>query len=367
MMTRSFIAVSLLIAISACGDAKGHDEAPKLRPATVVPTTTAAVEPTASGSAAEEIKKKDETKGDKDDNDWVPNEHKQGMARWKDTGVYVDGKPVGFLSWGELPARMPVTWVKDKVSDRKRPGTNDPGWKWAYQRFYKFTDYFKAVGIDIRKVKEVHVYGPKLSQTLIVGGKDLNGPRANEFLFRFGTNTGGKPIPQAPGDFGNGKTPDKTTAILVYITKKPPTLIRNVGLELDGVPQTGVPYYGDPIRGGVRVYLDDKLAAIIKRQELDAKKAVNAGKPDEPIFKLADVFAAQGVDTSKVVEAYVIRDERWNERIDGKDLPALTFTAGAQAKGGVLLGDQKLKANAISMFTKKLDEKQIPRPTEWDD
>lgn len=367
MNSRSSVAVMLMFAIAACGDAKGKDDPPKLRPAAVVPTTTPAVEARPSAGSAEEVKKKDDKKGDKEDSDWVPNEHKQGMARWKDTGVYVDGKPVGFLSWGELPAALPVTWVKDKVSDRKRPGTNDPGWKWAYQRFYKFTDYLKVVGVDLRKVKEIHVYGPKLSQTLIATGADLLSPKAESFLFRFGTNTGGKAIPQAGGDFGNGKVADKVTAVMVYVTKKPPTLVRNEGLELDGVMQTGVPYYGDPIRGGVRIYLDGKLAAIIKRQELDAKKAVNAGAGGEPAWKLADIFAAQGVDTKKVVEAWVIRDERWEEKITGDDFKNLTFTAGSQAKGGVLLGDKKLKANSIMLHTKPLTDKQIPRPTEWDD
>ena len=154
---------------------------------------------------------------------------------------------------------------------------------------------------------------------------------------------------------------------MVYITKKPPSLIRNEGLELDGVMQTGVPYYGDPIRGGVRIYLDANLVAIIKRQELDAKKAVNAGSGGEPSFKLADVFAAQGVDTKKVVEAWVVRDERWEEKISGAELANLTFSAGAQAKGGVLLGDKKFKANVIMLQTRALTEKEIPRPTEWDD
>ncbi|MBA2540698.1 MAG: hypothetical protein H0V17_13755 [Deltaproteobacteria bacterium] len=365
MMTRSFVGMLCLLIATGCGDAKGK-EAPQLRPAAVVPTTNPTVEPKLDPAQKPDAKIKDVTKGDKQDKDWVPNEHKAGLARWKDTGVYVDGKPVGFLNWGELPIGLKPTWVKDKVSDRKRPGTNDPGWKWSQQRFYRFTDYFKAVGIDIRKVKEVHLYGPKMSQTLIASGADLQGPLANEFMFRFGTNTGGKPIPHAPGNFGNGKTADKITAVMVYQTKKPPTLVRNEGLELDGQLQTGVPYYGEPIRGGIRVYLDDKLAAIIKRQELDAKKATT-GKDGELTFKLTDVFAAQGVDAKKVVEIWMIRDERREEKIPGSELPTLTFSANAQAHGGVLVGDKKYRANAIALHTRPVADAEIPKPTEWDD
>jgi len=359
----------LLVIICAsigCHDAKGNDEH-AVRPAAVVPTKTPqseAIDPVAKPAA--EPKTKDEKKGDQSDADWTPAEYKKGMARWKDTGVYVDGKPIGFLTWGELPIGLKPTWVKDKVSDRKRPGTNDPGWKWAYQRFYKFTDYLKAVGIPLQSVKEIHVYGPKPSQVLIAKTKDLLSPLADEFMFRFGANTYGKAIPHSPGGFGNGKSSDKISGVMIYVKKKPPHLIRNEGLELDGVMQAGVPYYGDPIRGGVRIYLDDKLAAIIKRQELDPKKA-DVGADGEPHYKIRDVLDAQGVDTKKVVEGWVIRDDRREEKFPFAEFEKLTFTASSQAHGGVLLGDTKIKANAIALHTRAIADSEIPKPTPDDD
>jgi len=271
---------------------------------------------------------KDTTKGDKSDTEWVPAEFKAGMSRWKDTGVYLDGKPIGFLSFGELPLGLKPTWVKDKVSAEKRPGTDDPGWRWAQQRFYKFTDYLKAVGVDIAKVKEIHVYGSKFSETIIATGKDLQTPAADEFTFRFGGNTFGKAIPHAAYKFGNGRSPDKITSVMIYVTKKPPTLVRNEGLFLDGVEQSGVPYYGEPIRGGVRVYMDDKLAAIIKRQDLDVAKATKAA--DGTLrWKLADVLASQGADTKKAVEVWLIRDELRKEKFPASDLATLTFSASS--------------------------------------
>lgn len=309
---------------------------------------------------------KDATKGDQRDPEWVPAEHKTGAARWKDVGVYVDGKPVGFLTWGELPITLAPTWVKDKVSAEKRPGTDDPGWRWARQRHYKFTDYLRALGVDVRKVKELHLYGPKLSQTNIVPGKDLLGRAADGFMFRFGANTYGKPIPQIPDGFGNGKTPDKIAGVMIYIRKRPPTLVRNEGLELDGALQTGVPYYGEPIRGGVRVYLDDRLAAIIKRQELDVTQATR-DEDGELVWTLADVLAAQGADTRKVVEVWAIRDEKRAEKWPGAELATMTFSATAQAKGGVLLTADKIRANAIALHTRALQPSEIPVVTSDDE
>lgn len=364
MKSRSLAIAALLLAGIACGKSKETEAV--VRPAPVTPTANPTPPPESKGSADEEGTK-DKLKGDKKDDDWGGDaENRAGMSRWKDTGVYVDGKPIGFLSWGELPLGLKPTWIKDKVSDRKRPGTNDPGWKWAQQRMYKFTDYFKAVGIDIRKIKEVHVYGPKLSQTLIVSRKDLLGPHINKFMFRYGSNVGGKVIAVADSDIGNGKVGDKLSGVMIYIDKKPPTLIRNEGLELDGVMQTGVPYYGEPIRGGIRIYLDDKLVAIIKRQELDPKKATKSAD-GTLAYKLSDVFTAQGVDTSKVVEAYVIRDDKRREKFPGADLATLSFAAIEKAHGGVQLVEKKITANALALHTREIKPSELPTITEWDD
>src|SRR5687768_6836590 len=84
--------------------------------------------------------------------DWIPAEFKKGEGRWKDTGVYVDGTPVGVLSFGELPVELPPVWVEDEVSVPVKPGEKSPGYKLVKQRHYRFVDYFKAVGIDLQKV-----------------------------------------------------------------------------------------------------------------------------------------------------------------------------------------------------------------------
>ncbi len=300
-----------------------------------------------------------------DGSEYVPAEFKAGMSRWKDTGVYVDGKPVGFLTFGELPIGLKPTWLKDKVSAEKRPGTDDPGWRWAQQRVYKFTDYLKAVGIEPRTVKEIHVYGAKLSETIVATGKDLVGKDADEFWFHFGANTYGKAIPHVLNTFGNGRSPDKVTSVLVYLKKKPPTLVRNDGLYLDGVKQEGVPYYGEPIRGGVRVYLDDKLATVIKRQDLDVSKATKDTK-GELHWNLKQVLEAQGVDVSKVQETWLVRSELRQEHFPAADLATMTFTASSQAKGGIIINDGP-RAQVIALHTRRLDPSEIPAVTADDD
>jgi hypothetical protein len=365
MMLR--LMVVSLFALVACKDANGRQNDPK---AETKPAPAAQPAPPATGSAAapqvaqsnatlESAKKSDAKKGDQQDEEWTPAEFKKGAARWKDTGVYLDGKPIGFLSFGELPLALKPTWVKDKVSTDKPPGCPEcPAWKWSQQRFYKFTDYLKAMGIDIRKVKQMHVYGPRLSQSVVVTGADLMSKRADGFMFRFGMDIGGKALPWTPEGFGNGKTPDKIAGVMIYINRKPPTVTRE-GVELDGQPVTGVPYYGDPIRGGIRVYLDDKLAAIIKRQELDAKSATQSPTGDLT-WNFGEWLKSKGVDSSKIVEGWVIRDERRKEKIPFAELAQMGFSASSQAKGGVLLGDKKIRANSIALHTHAVKDSELP-------
>src|SRR5438128_146882 len=54
--------------------------------------------------------------------EWVPAEFKKGASRWKDTGVYLDGQPLGVLSFGELPVRLKPVWVEESISAEKRIG-----------------------------------------------------------------------------------------------------------------------------------------------------------------------------------------------------------------------------------------------------
>lgn len=296
---------------------------------------------------------------DEDKDAYVPAEFKTGADRWRDTGVYVDGKFVGLLAWAELPLALPVVWEKVKASAPKRYGTSDTGWRWAKERRYRWTDYLEAIGIEPGKVQAIHIYGPKFSNTVVATGKDLTSKEAEGFQFRFGGMVSGKGIPVVPDGFGNGKTPDKISSVMIYVEKKPPVLEHNVGLVLDGVVQQGVPYFGTPLRGGVRVYLDDRFVAYIKRQDLPEAPKNAEG---EPAWKLFDYLRARGVNVDTVVEGWVVRQEKWQEKLGRSDLETISFTASAQAKGHLELGPQKVKAQALVLRSKPVAVAEVPAP-----
>jgi hypothetical protein len=352
------ISACLALALVGC-----RDDADRLAP-TPPPTPTVPTVAVGSGSGSGSGSAVSE-------DTYVPAEFKAGMSRFKDVAVYADGKPIGFLSFGELPIKLKPTWVKHKVNiDKPLECKECKIWKWGEQRYYRFTDYLRALGIDPKSVREIHVQGPKETNTIIATGRDLMKPDADEFMFYFGLHVRGKALPHVPLDFGNGRDPDKITAVMIYIAKTPPTLDSD-GFVLDGRPVDGIPYFGEPLRGGVRIYLDDKLAAIIKRADLDVKQSTTMSD-GELAWSLAGFLKSRGVDTSKVVEGWVIRNDMREERLPMASLAAMTFEApsksGKSQSGAVLLGDQKIVANAIALHTHAVQANELPviRPDEQD-
>jgi len=207
--------------------------------------------------------------------------------------------------------------------------------------------------------------GPKLSEVMIATGKQMRSKAGREVTFRFGAEVGGKPIPAQPEGFGNGKHSDKIAAVMVYIHKKPPVLIPDEGLALDGKLVDGIPYYGDPLRGGVRIYQEDTLALQIKRPMLRETPG-EIGPDGKQRWKLASLLEAHGVDLSKVVEAWGIADERRQQKFTRAELDQLTFQIGEKEKNEILVGDGKLRVNAIALHAHALKTDELPqiRPDE---
>jgi hypothetical protein len=289
--------------------------------------------------------------GGDDAPDWIPAEFKQGKGQWKDTGVYLDGKPIGMLSFGELPITLEPVWVEQRVSAVKKYGDNSPGWTTIKQRRYRFVDYFKALGVQLEKVKEVHVYGPRLSSTIIAKGPEILA--RPDFMFRFGGDIEGKALPVIPPNFGNRMRMDKISAVMIYIEKMPPVLERNEGMVLDGELVEGVPYRGEPLRGGIRIYFDDRLQGLIKRNALDATLTGRDEAPNGGIrWRLFPFLKGQGIDTDKIVEAIVIRDERRREKLERAELENMTFEASPQKRGEIQLGEKKLRVHHLALFSK---------------
>jgi hypothetical protein len=302
----------------------------------------------------------DAIRGGSDDEDEVNPKKAAGAKKWRDTGVYLDGRPIANLSFGELPIALKPVFIEERVSSPIEPGHKGPGFTIIKQRQYRFTDYLKSLGVDLAKVKELHVYGPKFTDSVVVGGAELR-KKGKSFMFRFGSDVQGKALPVVPDNFGNDRSPDKITAVMIYVEKTPPKLIWNEGFQLDGHTITNVPYYGDPMRGGVRVYKDDRYALSIKRPLLRETEPAATLPDGTPSYKLYALLEANEVDMSKVAEAWVVHHERRTEKLTRDELAKLTFVIGPKGQNEILLGDKKIPANAIALHSRPLKPEQLPK------
>jgi hypothetical protein len=331
-ISRSHPMLPLILALAAC-------DAPARAPTPAAPTPAAA-------AGAEELAAARLTGGE------------GRAARWQDTTVLLDGKPIGMLAFGELPIGLAPVWIEEEVSVPVKPGQRGPGFRRVKGRQYRFADYLRALGVDVARIKELHVHGPKPTEALIVRGPELAQNR-DGLRFRFGAEVAGKAIPVVADDLGNGRSPDKISRVAVYVERTPPTLVRNVGFVLDGKPVLGIPYATEMARGGVHVYLDDRLATVIKRRRLgaDAAPAAMDGSARRPLLEL---LAADGVDTRRVVELWIIRDERRAERLGRADLEDATFALGAQGRATIQRGDDELAVGALALHSRSLRPSELP-------
>jgi len=263
--------------------------------------------------------------------------HGSGRNRWRGGGVYLDGEPIGVLRHAELPRGLEPIWETQRRRLPFGPGEEVRFTETKVPR-YRITDYLSALGLRLDDVVQVHLHGARDS-AVVLTREDLR-RHPDDLLFKFAGGTFGKPIPIIR-TIPVGTTFDDLIAMTIYIERKPPRLTENQTLELDGLPIRGIPYHGEPLREGVRVYVDNRLATVLKRNQLPATS-------QSPHSDLGSVLARHGVPTSKLVSVELIHDE-----VRTATLPwsPLEFAFNEGASGEIVVGSHRLPANSIALFT----------------
>ncbi len=282
--------------------------------------------------------------------------------RFKEAGVYLDGKPLGVLQFGELPVPLAPVWFEERAAIPFKPGHEGPRYRMAKQRRYRYRDYLAAMGVDVAKIKELHIYGGnRHAAAVVIPGDSIR--NVDGFQFRFGGHVWGKPIPACPAQVGDGKCPDQIGTMAIYVDKDPPK--RKGGyFYFDDKKVEGIPYLGQPIRGGVRVYLDGPMVTTVKRNKLKAQGLKFTGPEGKESYKLFDFLKSQGIDTNKVQEAWIVQYDRRIARLPRAKLLSLTFKAGEAGAGEILLGEEEIATHAIMLHTKPVPDEDLPALTD---
>ena len=281
--------------------------------------------------------------------DWIPSEHRTSKGKLRDPGVYVDGEPVGFLQYGDLPPSLEPVLVEGSMQLEFGPGAPGPRRQPVHYLRYRLADYLEKVGVELGRVREVHVYGgPRIAGR--ISGPDLRRAR-DRILFSFGRKTHGKALIHLPADVKLGTSFDHIAAVAVYLEREPPRILPSAEVELGGRIVTDIPYFGEPLRGGIRIYKDDRLVTVIKRRLLAGEDQLAGWHHGRLRWQLADVLDQRGVALDDVSFAQLIYDERRGRRIPASELRATWFVADPQKRGEVVLGERAEPMQGLALFT----------------
>lgn len=353
------LAISFAVTAGGCSGSNGQSEPPR---AAEVETAAAAID-AGPATKVEAIPFKDNSgmrawkvpttavPPDEDAAEPQPiNDHNQEAARTRfkgDTPLYVDGKLVAAVRYWELPPWLPTHM--ETLGDGR-----------TAERFV-FAHYLRALGIDTARIKEVHLHGGR-GRVAISTGTEL-AKVADVLLFSFTMGGGGKMRMHWGPKFEVSDTIDKVERVNIYITMKPPAWsMRKMSLVDDkGEP---LPDPTDDLRGSVRVYLDGRVAFLLKRKEIGADGTLPSRVEGEiPFYRLFDYLRVHGIDPSRVAALELYRRDEMLARLEGKaklfdPKEPIEFSAAKKSGGQIALHYRNaagtrdmMPVTAIALFT----------------
>jgi len=271
-----------------------------------------------------------------------------GRKRFGQSPLYVDGKAIAVVAYGELPAWLPTR--PEKLSDGR-----------MVNRF-RLAEYLEALSVPVAKIREIHFYGGR-GRIAIMPGEELRRAKSR-LLFSFTEGDAGKMRMHWEGDLEVSDTIDKVQAVAVYIDKKPPPWDRAKWGLVDehGEKIRGIPYVETPLRGGVRLYLDGRIVHVLKRNRtFERKTAPNRIVDGVPYFRMFEYLEEEGVDVDSIVAVELLDQNTIGERIDGQTLArerdTIELSAPPKSSGHVLIhlgpenARRSVKITALNMYT----------------
>lgn len=260
-----------------------------------------------------------------------------GQQRFRLASVWVDGTQLAAVRYGELPPGLRATVVEQTTSE---------GEKLPVRRF-RIADYLEALGVDVARVREVHVYGGR-GRIGVLPGDELRKQR-HDVMFSFTQGERGKPRLHWPRDIAVTDKIDMLNDLTVYVDKAPPTWNQEAWrLEIGGQPVEGIPYATAESGGGTRLYVDGRLARTLRRRSLGEP----TGEP--PRWPLAAQLAGAGVVLDQVQAVDLVDRDTRVSRLDKAAVATAALEVPDGSQGRVTVQPGGFTAEAILVFVKAL-------------
>ena len=279
-----------------------------------------------------------------------------------DVPVFVDGKEVAVLRYGELPPGVePIT-----IPENEHHAV----------RYFRVSDYLKGIGVNVDRVKAVH-FADKDSRIASIEGTELRAQK-DRFVFDFEETTGGKPK-QAWETMGlqTMLRIDDFFALNIFVTQKPWEIdhARHCYIEDESCRPVARFSTADLMKG-TRVYVDGKLVSYVKRRLLSDTAIASKNADGDATFSTNKYLTSLGINTANVKRINYLAGDELVATASAKEWAAdsdkLTFLLVKHGHGKVRANipadlqiraegtkDREAQVTAIQVFNRK-EPRSVP-------
>jgi hypothetical protein len=260
--------------------------------------------------------------------------HGSRKMKQLDVPVWVDGKQVSVLRYGELSAAL-------------KPQTRHGG-EGGPARYYSLDAYAQSLGIAPEKIKAIHALGNREKLATIKGTELV----ANKGRFQFDfmqETTGIAKVDWDTTGLADTYVIHEIRALSFYVDKAPPAVdpqlhchVAKDAAAAGAAPGTCAfddPYATAEKMKGTRFYIDGHLVGYVKRREIKDTVVVRDNADGEHVYSVVKLAQQFGVDPAQVRGAELLNGddviaratgEGWNTSSKG-----LSFTLPKHQHGKV--------------------------------
>lgn len=217
--------------------------------------------------------------------------------------VFVDGKPVAVLRYGELPRNMELLADPEQPKGRKY--------------LYRLQDYLTSVGVNVAAIQTMHLRDLR-EKVVTVEGAELRRDK-NRFMFAFMQGTTGIAHTQwSTEGLKDGLHIDEIAMINIYAKTPAAEVDRERHCYVKEGQCTSELPAGLEAPKGTRVYLDHRFLGYVKRRSLSDSMIVGRLDDGSYRYSLAKFAAGVGVNDGEIANVEITSGDEVVARLDKK-------------------------------------------------
>ncbi|MEO1420239.1 MAG: hypothetical protein AAFU66_04695 [Pseudomonadota bacterium] len=278
---------------------------------------------------------------------------RQGGGRGRISSVYLDGKPLAAIRYGELPKGLGVVWYSY--------GIRDTTGEFPRFRAFRLADYLELLGVDIAKLKGIFLTAGRTTRISYLAPKELLKYRKGMFFSFSGGTAGRAQMRYAKGVKTNDQI-DKLLNVYLFRDVEAPTwdparqLFEHQGKRMSKMPAVRQKF---PARA-TRIYFNDRLLTHVQRRQLRTPGAADEEEPtDSHSMSVVDYLKKQELSVRAIRRVEVVANDQTVLELSQKKARQYRISVKPGSGGWATVRPGDHLAQAIRAYTRV---RATPRP-----